>query len=301
MCCVARQSYLLPDGVALNIVADDPNIGELPLLLCLDAVRQPSGSRRAPATTVDDMLTSVHVADIGAIGPVWRPPRKAKVPGLVRADGGMAARLTSKVTPKLDPGRVIMVARWQSESSLAAFLSTTGSQFANGWTARCEPIRATGKWEGVEETLPSERAPETDEPVIVVTQSKIKWGRALDLVKFNADASGTMLMSNSLKWGSTYVGTPWFGSVTVWQSATEMVNAVYETRSGFGNATAPLESEMEPATYEPIAYGEGGHRGAITAHQDSSFFDESVYVRLRPLKLDGNVKGSNPLSSSVFG
>lgn len=247
------------------------------------------------------MLTSVHVADIGAIGPVWRPPKMTKVPGLVRADGGMAARLTAKLSPKLDPGRVMMVARWQSESSLDAFLSTTGSAFAKGWVARCEPIRAFGKWKGVESTLPSERVPETDEPVIVVSQTKIKWGRALDLVKFNAEASGTMMMSNALKWGSTYVGTPWFGSVTLWQSSEQMVKAVYETRSGFGNATAPLASEMAPSQVEPVAYGEGGHRGAMTAHEDSSFFDQSVYVRLRPLRLQGAVSGSYPLTSRIFG
>ncbi len=247
------------------------------------------------------MLTSVHVADIGAIGPIWRPPKMTKVPGLVRADGGMAARLSAKASPKLDPGRVIMVARWQSESSLVSFLSTTGSAFADGWVARCEPIRAFGKWEGVESTLPATRVPETDEPVIVVAQSKIKWGRALDLVKFNAEASGTMMMSNALKWGSTYVGTPWFGSVTMWQSAEQMVKAVYETRSGFGNATAPLEAEMGPSQTDPAAYGEGGHRGAMTANEHSPFFDESVYVRLRPLGLEGAVSGSNPLTSRIFG
>ncbi len=213
----------------------------------------------------------------------------------------MAARLTSSMSPKLDPGRVVMVARWQSESSLDAYLSTTGSAFADGWVARCEPVRAVGEWTGIEPNLPSARTPERDEPIIVVAQTKIKWGRAMDLVKFTAEASGTMMMSNALKWGSTYVGAPAFGSVTMWQSAAEMVDAVYNHRSGFGNATAPLETEMDRATTEPAAYGEGGHRGAVTANDHSPFFEKWAYVRLRPLRLSGEVAGNNPLTSRVFG
>ena len=246
------------------------------------------------------MLTSVHVADIGPKAPFWRPPKPKSVAGLVRADGGMTARLSSSTVPQFDLGRIAMVARWQSESSLEAYLTTNGSDLRDGFVARCEPIRATGAWPGVEESLPSGREAEKDEPIIVVTQSLINWSRLVPLMKFNAEASGTMMMSDSLRWGSTFVGTPWFGSVTIWRSAAAMVEAVYNTRSGFGNATAPLEGEMTPPEHGEAHYGEGGHRGAMTAHDDSSFFRKSTYVRLRPLSIRGRVTGKNPLDRLIF-
>ncbi len=246
------------------------------------------------------MLTSVHVADIGPKAPLWRPPKAKSVPGLVRADGGMTARLSSSVLPAIEPGRVAMVARWQTESSLESYLATTGSDFRDGWTARCEPLRATGEWPGVERDLPTSREPEKDEPVIVVTQSLINWSRVMPLLKFNAEANGTMLMSDSLRWGCTFIGTPWFGTITMWRSATAMVEAVYNTRSGFGNATAPLEGEIAPPKHGEAHYGEGGHRGAMSVHGSQPFFRKSTYVRLRPLQMKGTIVGKNPLNRLVF-
>ena len=247
------------------------------------------------------MLTSVHIAEIGKTGPVWRPPKSGKVAGLFRADGGVVARLQSSVRPQLDAGRVAMVGRWESESSLAAFLSTT--PFGNGWTARCEPIRASGQWPGVEKDLPSERAPERDEPVIVIGQAKVNLTKSIEFSKFLAESAGAMSGSESLRWGCTYVGAPFYGSITMWRSTAEMVRWAYEMRAGFGNTTAPLEAEVDevPERYRDIAaFGEGGHRGAITAMDHHKFFASWSYVRLRPLRLTGSVTGVNELTSRVF-
>jgi len=245
------------------------------------------------------MLTSVHVADIGAAGAVWRPPKPDKVVGLVHADGGFVARLQPSLKPSLEAGRVVMLGVWKTESSLNAFLATT--PFGDGWHARCEQVRAAGEWPGVAEGLGEARTPEAEEPLIVVGRSKVNLTKSVDFYKYWAEAAGTFELADGLRWGCSFVGTPYFGSITMWRSSSQMLKAAYETRSGFGNATAPLEAEFGDDGGESFgAFGEGGHRGAMTAMGHRRLLAEWSYLRLRPLRLSGSVSGRDPLTTRVF-
>ena len=244
------------------------------------------------------MLTSVHVADVGPKAPLWRPPKS--IAGLTRADGGMTARLSSSAKPAIEMGRIAMIASWQSESSLDSFLDTVGREFRDGWSARCEVIRASGKWPGVPTDVPSERTPEKDEPVIVVSRAQIHLPKLATVLKFNAEANGAMLMSDSLRWGTTFSAGSLFGSITMWRSAEAMAKAAYDVRSGFGNVTALLKDEVDGVRDGEGFHGEGGHRGAMGQNVSDPLYKEFSYVRLRPLSIKGTVVGKNPLNRQVF-
>ncbi|KAG1648674.1 hypothetical protein GQR58_029664 [Nymphon striatum] len=209
------------------------------------------------------MITSVHVANIGATAGLFRPPKSTSIPGLIQADGGVSVRLNGSVVPDVDFKRAVLIARWADQESLDSFRSShaLGQKFSTGWTAILEPIRATGEWAGVDPDLPKVRTAAADEPVAVITQSRADLTKLLPLVKANAAASESIMAQPGLAWGCIFTAFPRFGTLTLWDSAPQLVEGAY------GDNTP-------------------GHIQAMKEERAKKFFKESVYVRSRIVSME---------------
>src|SRR6478735_1005586 len=107
------------------------------------------------------MITSVHIADMGATSAVTlRAPKPGSIPGLRQADVGLAAPLSPNLLPSPQIGRSVMVAFWEDDVALDGFLDDhpLARKFADGFHVRLEPLRVFGGWKGQLDGVPESRA-----------------------------------------------------------------------------------------------------------------------------------------------
>ena len=83
------------------------------------------------------MPVSVHIADVGAAKAAQllaRPPRIADTPGLRNREVALAKPFGGELVPRLQLGRVCLIAYWDDDSSIDRFLdSPAAAPFAGGW------------------------------------------------------------------------------------------------------------------------------------------------------------------------
>ena len=218
------------------------------------------------------MLTSVHVANIGPSGLVFRAPKPAKVDGLISADGGIASILGPSFLPKIQPTRVGMIAFWEDQGALDDFLAShpTAERLAGGWQARLEPLRAYGSWPGLDDATPKSRQVDTEGPVVVTTLARLKWTRAREFFATTAKAEGQVMNADGLIWATGFGAPPFLGTISLWESAQAAHDYAY------GTAESP-------------------HPDAIAVDRGRTFHHEKAFIRFRPLAATGSVDGKNPL------
>lgn len=223
------------------------------------------------------MLTTVHVANIGAGGPLFRPPKPGDVPGLRSADGGLASILGPSFLPRLQFTRVGMVAFWDHEEALEAFLDShpMAEKLAGGWIARLQPLRAYGDWPGLDPPVRRSRTVESVGPVVVTTLARLKWNRARQFFSTSARAEGQLSETPGLIWACGFGSPPFLGTVSLWESAHATVDYAY--RQG-----------------RP-------HHEAIAADRADTFHHRKAFIRYRILSAVGSVSGKNPLPEGAIG
>src|SRR4051812_47970069 len=128
------------------------------------------------------MILSVHLADVGrraALPLLRRRPDRAEVPGLRWAELTVAAPLGGGLLPRPQPGRVGLIAAWDDDASLDAFLAghAVARRLAGGWRVRLEPLRTSGAWPALPELPRRERPVRDDEPVAVLTLGRLRLAR----------------------------------------------------------------------------------------------------------------------------
>ena len=107
------------------------------------------------------MLFSAHLADTSVLASLRRKaPKPDDVPGLLGCRNAACAPFTPGVLPRPQLSRECLLAAWEDEASLDAFLETnpTGRVFASGWQARMELVRAVGVWPGLDHDMVAEAA-----------------------------------------------------------------------------------------------------------------------------------------------
>ncbi len=216
------------------------------------------------------VVTSVHVANVGPTAAFFRAPKPSDVAGLISADGGLTSVLGPAFLPRLQPTRVGMVAFWEDEASLDAFLDShpTAERFAGGWHARLEPLRAYGTWPGLDPDVARSRTPETDGPVVVTTLARLKISRARQFFTTSARAEGQVREAPGLIWASGFGSPPFLGTISLWESARAAADYAYE------NDTA--------------------HAAAIATDRAKTFHKQKAFIRYRVLASAGSVAGKNP-------
>ena len=223
------------------------------------------------------MITSVHVANVGPRGPLFRAPRAQKVAGLISADGGVTSVLGPSFLPRIQPTRVAMIAFWENEQSLDWFLDShpLADRLASGWHARLEPLRAYGSWPGLADDVTRKRDVTNDDPVIVSTLARLKWSRAREFFATSAKAEGRVIEAPGLAWATGFGSPPFLGTISLWQTA----HAAHD-----------------------YAYGQAHpqHTDAIDIDRAKTFHHAKAFIRYRVLAMTGSVDGKNPLPEAVL-
>lgn len=221
------------------------------------------------------MLASVHVADVGLKAITLRAPKPKDVAGLRTAQVGVASRLGPSLFPALQPKRAVLMAFWDDEAALDAYVASDPkllSAFADGWSVRLEPLRVHGEWPGVPDDLPRARKVESEGPVVVLTLAKLKVSQALRFFRTTAIAEERLQRAGGLVWAMGFGKPPFLATCSAWESADDAVTYAY--------------GDEEPA-----------HPDAIAAQRSKDFHRESAFIRFRPFDSVGSLGGKDPLAA----
>jgi hypothetical protein len=221
------------------------------------------------------MLASVHFADVGrrkALGALRRRPKTGSVPGLRQADVALAAPLGGAFLPSLDARRVGLVAFWDDDESLDAFLADhpLAQALADGWHVRLEPLRAHGSWPGLPEDTPTGRAVTYDGPAVVVTIGRLRLSQAVRFLKASARAEERVLEAPGLTWATGFGRPPLVGTLSLWEDSRSLATYAY-------GASRPA------------------HPDAIAEGERKAFHHQQAFIRFRPYASRGHLDGRNPL------
>lgn len=224
------------------------------------------------------MLASVHVADVGArhaLGFMAKTPKPSEVRGLRHANVGLAAPLSGSLLPPLELGRVGLVAFWDDETALDAFLAThrRAAALSEGWSSRLEPLRAFGSWPGLPADVPTARATEYDGPAIVLTLGRLRLSQAPRFLRTSAKAEARVVEAPGVTWATGLARPPFVATCSLWESTRAL------STYAFGRS--------EPA-----------HSDAIAEGQAKAFHHQSAFIRFRPYGAQGHLDGKNPLAQN---
>src|SRR3954468_16043041 len=210
---------------------------------------------------------SVHIADVGARAVPGILLSRPRTPGLRYATTTVAAPLGAGLVPKPQLGRVGLIAAWDDDAALDAFLDgdPLARRLAGGWHARLEPLRASGAWRALPELSAPERAVDDDEPVAVLTLGRLRLTRTLPFLRTSAQAEGRAVADPAVEFSPGLARPPRLVSTfSLWHSAAAMKDYAYG-RSG------------------------AGHLAAIQAHRARAFHHESLFARFRPYAQQGTL------------
>lgn len=218
------------------------------------------------------MVTSVHVATIGARAALFRAPKPADVPGLISADAGLTGALSGSVLPRPNLKQVAMIAFWEDEAALDGFLASHKSATAlrGGWQARLEPLRAHGDWPGLDPDIRRTRTAESEGPVVVTTLGRLKLSQAIRFLKTSAPAEERVMQAPGMLWATGFGQPPFVATISIWESAQASIDYAY--------------GEAQPE-----------HAEAIGIDRARTFHREKAFIRYLPLRIEGDAGGSNPV------
>lgn len=220
------------------------------------------------------MILSVHIADLGwrAAGILRRRPVVDEVPGLRYAETVLTAALGGSRLPRPQPGRVGLIAGWESDEALDLFLvrHTLARQLADGWHVRLEPLRISGFWPPLPDLSANGRPAEEDEPVAVLTLGRLRLRRARPFLHSAAPAEGEAVADPALLAATGLARPPHLVSTfSLWRSAAAMREYAYDRH--------------------------GAHQAAVRSDRAQPFHHSSAFIRFRPYASQGVWNGRDPL------
>jgi hypothetical protein len=219
------------------------------------------------------MIASVHIADVGArrgLRIARRPLRG--VAGLREAQLAFAAPLRASVLPAPDFGRVALLAFWDGDAALDAFLAEhpLAASLDGGWRVRLAPLRAHGSWPGLPDDLPTTRVTEHTGRAAVLTLGRLRIAQAVRFLRTSAKAEGAARGAGGLIWATGLGRPPFVATCSLWESTRALSTYAFGQR--------------DPA-----------HADAIAADRAKPFHHASAFVRFRPYASHGALGSTNPL------
>jgi hypothetical protein len=225
------------------------------------------------------VIVSVHLADVSKRSALRLTRTKldpSGTPGLRYAEITTAAPLSGHLLPRPNLGRVGLIAGWDDEPAVEAFLAghPLAEQLAHGWHVRLQPTRVFGRWPQLP-GLPATEEPMDDaEPAAVLTIGHLRLSQTLRFLRASAAAEGLAVRDPALL-ASTGLARPpgLVATFSLWRSTSAM---------------------------RAYAHGVPGpdHLAAIQAHAARPFHHESAFVRFRPYAATGKWDGRNPLATT---
>jgi hypothetical protein len=222
------------------------------------------------------VIATVQVADLGlapSLRAILRRPKPSQTPGLRMAEVALCAPLALSGPPPI--GRVGLIAFWDDEDAFDHFRDDDplGQRFSGGLHARLRPLRAHGSWPGLPPDVPASRAVNDNGKVVVLTLGRLRISQAVRFLRASRPAERAAVAHEGMVWGSAAARPPFVATVSIWR------NAELTTAYAYG--------PQPPA-----------HRDAISAQQRKDFHRQSAFIRFEPLRLEGTLRGSNPLAAS---
>lgn len=222
------------------------------------------------------MVVSVHIADLGpraAIGLLRRGRRPFSAPGLRYAEAAGRIPLGAGL-PVTVPGPVALVALWEDDAALDAFLAghPLAKRLATGWHVRLAPKRVFGAWPEMPGLPAEEERMDPDEPAAVLTLGRPRLPRILRFARTSRPAEKLAVSSPALIAGTACARLPSFvATFSLWRTTAEM---------------------RAYATGRP----DRRHLHAIQADRAKPFHHQSAFVRFRPYAAVGEWDGREPLA-----
>jgi len=218
------------------------------------------------------VIASVHVADLGvraALGTLRVVLRPGSRPGLRYGAVLQAAALSGSVRPRPDLGRVGLLAFWDDDQSLDAFLATDplAARLADGWHARLTPVKHTGAWPGL---FDEPAHGNVTGPAVTLTLGRLRLPEAPRFLRTSAKAEAQALAAPGFRWGTALARPPVVATCSLWRSAADLAG---------------------------YAHRPGGHADALAADQARPFHHRSIFIRCRPDRSVGHLDGANPLAA----
>lgn len=222
-------------------------------------------------------VASVHIADVGLPRSLalLRRPRPDSVPGLIRADTGLAA--TFGTTPaRPSPGRVGLIAFWNDSDDLDRFDAghPLASSLRDGLAIRARPLRVHGAWPGIGDDVSRKRVVDHDGPVLVLTLARTRFSRTLPFFRASQPAEKAVRGAPGNVFATAVLRPPFIASVSLWESSEAAIGYAYS-----GNLP--------------------GHPEAIAAGRDKPFHHQQAFVRLAIDEIRGSLGGRNPLAAGA--
>jgi hypothetical protein len=226
------------------------------------------------------VVVSVHLADLRptrALRTLLDRPRGATIAGLRQAQVAVATPLEGSGLPRPTLRRVGLIAFWDDDASVDAFLGShpLAETFAGGWRARLRPLRAHGTWPGLPDDIPRSRIADSEGPAIVLTLGRLRLTHVRRFLRASRPAERAALDARGFVWGTALARPPFVATCSLWDGARALASYAY------GSPDA-------------------GHPRAIAEQQRKDFHKRSAFVRFRPYDVVGALSGTNPLPEQVF-
>lgn len=233
------------------------------------------------------MLFSAHLADTSVLASLRRKaPKPDDVPGLLGCRNAACAPFTPGVLPRPQLSRECLLAAWEDEASLDAFLETnpTGQVFTDGWQARMELVRAVGVWPGLDHDMVAEagdKARGITGPLIAVTIGTAYVRTIVPFTRVNNGLEDQFLDTPGGIWGTLMTNLPQrtVATLTIWEDSKAALD--YMRSGAHGQA---VRDHYDPAK-DPT-----GH----------TFVTGGGFFGFRPLATSGSVAGRNPLPQNLL-
>jgi hypothetical protein len=222
------------------------------------------------------MIATVQLADLGpasTLRAIMRRPKPSDTPGLKAAEVAVCAPLALSGPPPIR--RAGLIAFWDDDDSFDRFVDNDpiSQRFSGGFQARLRPLRAHGSWPGLPVDVPTSRAVQHDGPVVVLTLGRLRISQAVRFLRTSRPAERAAAAHDGMIWGSAAARPPFVATMSIWGNA---------------QVTAAFAYGRQPPA----------HSDAISAQQRKDFHRQSAFIRFAPTRLEGTLRGSNPLAAS---
>jgi len=211
------------------------------------------------------MILSIDIAEVGprrGLRALANRPRVGDIEGLSYAETVFTAPLGGGLIPKADLGTIGLIAAWYDEAALDRFAAhPLARALADGWQARMEPLRVSGRWPAMP-GLPERPLPvDDDEPVAVLTLGRLKPWRLRPFLRAAGPAEADVIAEPGLLAATGFGRPPLVSTFSLWSTAAAMKDYSYRQ--------------------------DGSHRAAVAADRSHAFHRESAFIRLRPYATRG--------------
>jgi hypothetical protein len=227
------------------------------------------------------VIVSVHLADVSKRSAVRLMRTRfdpSRVLGLRYAEVTSAVPLSGRLLPRPNLGRVGLIAGWDDESAVEAFLAghPLAEQLAQGWHVRLQPTRVFGAWPQLPGLPATEQPMDDAEPAAVLTLGRLRLSQTLRFLRASAAAEGLAVRDPALL-ASTGLARPpgLVATFSLWRRTSDM--------------RAYAHGDSEP-----------GHLAAIQAHAARPFHHESAFIRFRPYAAKGTWDAFNPFATAQY-